>query len=250
MKLSYKIFLYSFFNPGAGIIISSFSLYPYCKGRKKTNIRGIILSILGIIIGIILLFSPIYLIMVTLFPLAITLIYIGIIGIIFSFITSGFNKRTILESARKAINAFDVFYSCGDKIIQLFSNIGFKSFFRFLANMIIPGFGTLSLLCKYGFNFGIIIAALFQLIIGGILFFTTILIIFRFDYKLLLPYYKNYFYFMCFIYIFAKDDGEDYFTIYYNLSEILSYIYLIGLCFYLSGLILIFICDYIPKQKI
>ena len=38
-KLSYKVVLYSFFNPGGGIILSAFALFPFCA---KNNVRGIV----------------------------------------------------------------------------------------------------------------------------------------------------------------------------------------------------------------
>ena len=78
--LAYKIFLY-IFNPGVGILLASFALIPSCV---ESDIKGIVLSI---ILGLI----------ITLFPLKITLIYIGLIVIFISILTSGINKRKILE---------------------------------------------------------------------------------------------------------------------------------------------------------
>ena len=130
-KISYKIMLYSFLNPGAGIILSSFALFPYCRCcENKYNVRGIILSILGIIFGIIIMFSPVclcvgtYLIkitdkMMTLFPIKITLILVGALGILLSFITSKFNQNTILEITSNKINPFDIIYKSGSNLIKI-----------------------------------------------------------------------------------------------------------------------------------
>ena len=103
--LAYKIVLYSIFNPGGGILLTSFDLIPSCI---EIDIRGIVLSILSIIIGLIIILCPVSLSigiflsrlsnkMTTLFLLKITLIYIGFIGILISILTSGINKRKILE---------------------------------------------------------------------------------------------------------------------------------------------------------
>ena len=54
----------------------------------ESDIRGVVLSILSIILGLV----------ITLFPLKITLIYIGVIGIFISILTSGINKRKIIEA--------------------------------------------------------------------------------------------------------------------------------------------------------
>ena len=103
--MAYNFVLYSIFNPGGRILLASFALIPSCE-EKDT--KGIILSILSIILGLIIILCPVSLSigvflskltnkMMTLFPLKITLIYIGFIGILISFFTSGFNKRKILE---------------------------------------------------------------------------------------------------------------------------------------------------------
>ena len=91
--LGYKIVLYSIFNPGEGMLLASFAMIPSCI---KTDIRGIVLSILSIILSLVIILSPVSLSigvfltkltnkMITLFPLKIKLIYIGFIGILFLF---------------------------------------------------------------------------------------------------------------------------------------------------------------------
>ena len=75
----------------------------------ESDIRGVVLSILSIILGLVIILCPVslsigvFLIrltnkMITLFPLKITLIYIGVIGIFISILTSGINKRKIIEA--------------------------------------------------------------------------------------------------------------------------------------------------------
>jgi hypothetical protein len=97
-KLGLKIFFYNFLNPGSGIILSCFSLFPSCDcSNDNYDIRGIVLSILGIIMGIIIMACPIslcigeYLVkltnnMVTIFPIKITFILIGITETFISFL--------------------------------------------------------------------------------------------------------------------------------------------------------------------
>ena len=148
-KLSYKVVLYSFLNPGGGIILSAFALFPFCA---ENNVRGIVASIFSFLIGIIIMFCPFsiglgfYLHklksqMITLFPIKITLIFIGILGTFISFITSGINKNKIIESIRaidKPLNAFDIIYKCGNDTITLTSSFDFKSFARLIGNIFMP----------------------------------------------------------------------------------------------------------------
>ena len=122
--LSYKVVLYSIFNPGGGIILSSFALIPSCDCSNGIyNIKGIIICIISIIVGLIVMLTPISLIlglfltkitdkMITVFPLKITLIFIGSLGILISIITSGYNKKLIKDS-------FDIFKT-KKKIYYLF----------------------------------------------------------------------------------------------------------------------------------
>ena len=260
LKLSYKIMLYSFLNPGAGIILSSFSLFPYCRcWEKKYNIRGIILSVLGIILGIILMFSPISLIiasflikltknMITIYPLKITLILSGLLGVLFSFISSKFNKKTILEAKRIQLNSFDVIYTKDDNLVKLYSTIGFKSFLRFLGNMIIPGLGTLSLLFKYGFDIGIFLTGIIQFFIGFFIFLTSIIIIFKKNCNGY-PLCKMYYFLFLVIFQLSSSDDDDIESKYNSAIKVLTFLFTIGLLYYLTGLILIFTFDYINNNK-
>ena len=214
----------------------------------ESDIRGVVLSILSIILGLVIILSPVSLSigvfltrltnkMITLFPLKITLIYIGVIGIFISILTSGINKRKILEAKnlilKESLKPFDILYKCGENLERLNSNFGFKSFFRLIANITIPGAGTMSLSCKYEFNLGIFRTAIIQFIIGGLMFLSCILMNFR--HKAFYEYFFSTFYFV----------GEK--TIYSNMF--LNFAYTIGLNFYISGIVLILISDYIPDAK-
>ena len=127
--MAYKIVLYSIFNHGGGILLAFFALIPSCIG---SDIRGIVLSILSIIIGLIIILCPVSLSigiflsrltnkMITLFPLKITLIYIGFIGILISILTSGINKRKILEVKnliiKRPLRPFDILYKFRESMV-------------------------------------------------------------------------------------------------------------------------------------
>ena len=141
--LSYKIILYSIFNPGGGIILASFALIPSCdccNGIYK--IKGIIICFISIIFGLIIMLTPISLIfglfltkitnrMITIFPLKITFIFFGCLGILLSAITSGFNKRLIRESYdlfkrgdKENLLPFDIILKVGGKLNVLRSEFG------------------------------------------------------------------------------------------------------------------------------
>ena len=66
-------------------------------------------------------------------------------------------------------------------MVRFDSTFGFKSFFRFIANIVIPGTGTISLLCQYGFNCGIFRIAIIKFIIGQIFFISIISMFFHND---------------------------------------------------------------------
>ena len=243
-KLSYKVVLYSFFNPGGGIILSSFALFPFFA---EQNVRGIVTSIISFVIGIIIIFCPfsiglgIYLYqikskMITLFPIKITLLFIGILGTFISFITSGINKNKIIESIRakdQPLNAFDIIYKCGKETITLTSSFDCKSFARFIGNIFIPGSGTMSLLCKYGCECGIFKIAIIQNIMGGAFFLSIILIIFG----------KG-----CIVFNCTDENNLISEEKYIFLVIFIDYLYTVGLCFYFSGLFLIIITDYMPDR--
>ena len=243
-KLSYKIVLYSFLNPGGGIILSSFALLPNCA---EQNIRGIVTSIISILIGIIIIICPfsigigVYLQylnskMITVFPIKITFLFIGFLGTFISFITSGINRNKIIESIKaikQPLNAFDIIYKCGKDTFELYSSFDGASFARLIGNIILPGSGTLSLLCKYGCECGIFKIAVMQSIIGGVFFFSIILIIFK----------KGCTVFNCVDENDLIKEEKYIFTVLF-----IDYLYTIGLCFYFSGIFLAIITDYMPHR--
>lgn len=183
-KISLKIFFYNIFNPGIGNILSCFCLFPHCSDKYE---RELVLSLLGIFIGLLLVICPFslgfgtYLIKLTdkniaILPIKITFIFIGLTGTIISFILSGINRKTILEAVKFQINPSDMIIGCGDKFAHLVSQFGWGSFFRLLANITIPGLGTLTLNCKYGCDFYIILTSILQFS-GGLFFFSHVNII-------------------------------------------------------------------------
>ena len=146
--LSYKVVLYSILNPGGGIILASFALIPSvdcCRGIY--NIKGIIICIISIIVGLIVMLTPISLIlglfltkitakMITVFPLKITLIFIGVLGILLSIITSGYNKKLIKDSfdifkeKKEMLLPLEIPFKVGGKLEVLRADFGCESFSR------------------------------------------------------------------------------------------------------------------------
>ena len=175
--------------------------------------------------------------MITIFPIKITFIFIGVIGTVISFLLSGINMKTIKEAVKIEINPLDMIIGCGDKFVHLVSKFGWASFFRILLNLIIPGSGTLTLLCKYGCNICLFLTSVIQFF-GGVFFFENI-----------------------YIYINGECNSELYEKLFMDVLEttqknpndytyfitVFNYFYTMGLCFYLSGFFLIITLDYIPK---
>lgn len=253
-KLGLKIFLYNIFNPGVGIILSCFSLFPSCNcSNKNYDTRGIVLSLLGILIGFIIMLCPITLCigtfltkltdkMITIFPFKITLIFLGSFGIIISFLLSGINQKTIIESVNTLVNPLDMIIGCGTNFVHLVSEFGWISFFRLLLNMIIPGAGTLTYLKKYGCTFGIILASLFQFF-GGYFFIISVQILRTGKESNINAYNK-----LFFKVLKTTQNGDPYNYEYF--TKVFDYFYTMGLCFYFSGIITILILDYVSEIKI
>lgn len=76
-----------------------------------------------------------------------------------------------------------------------------------------------------------------QFLIGGLFFFSTILVIFQ------IPYLFVFFYEL----IFGSYDIE--ISVYYFI-RLVEYFYVVGLCFYFSGIVLILISDYLRAEKV
>jgi hypothetical protein len=254
--LSYKVVLYSILNPGGGIVLASFALIPSCDCCKGIyNIKGIIICIISITLGLIVMLTPISLIlglfltkitsrMITVFPLKITLIFIGSLGILISIITSGYNKKLIKDSfdifktKKENLLPFQITFKVGEKLDLLRADFGCESFSRLIANMIIPGSGTLSLICKYcncNNACSFFLVGIIQFFIGGLFFISIILLVFQ------EPYVFSFFYNI----IFSSDIKEMAILIRY-----VNYFYTIGLCYYFSGILLILVSDYLRGDKI
>ena len=258
--LAIKIILYNIFNPGSGIILSCFLFFPSCDcENRKYDCAGICLSITGIIFGIFILFCPVlcglgtFLIkisdkMITIFPLKITLIFIGVSGIIISFIFSGINYNTIIEAvsegAKREIRPLEIICRCGGKggkLDKLVSTFGIGSFVRLILNMIVPGLGTFFLQCKYGCNFFIIFVSILQFAIGGMFFFSSIyLLLFHKTFS------SNYESFFNKIFEISKNGVLDENII---AGKVFNLFYTYGLCFYFSGFYIILVLDYVDNIK-
>ena len=254
--LSYKVVFYSILNPGGGIVLASFALIPTCDCSKGIyHIQGIVICIISITLGLIVMLTPISLIlglfltkitkrMITLFPLKITLIFIGCLGILISIITSGYNKKLIKDSfdifktKKENLLPFQITFKVGEKLDLLRADFGCESFSRLIANMIIPGSGTLSLICKYcncNNACSFFLVGIIQFFIGGLFFISIILLVFQ------EPYVFSFFYNI----IFSSDIKEMAILIRY-----VNYFYTIGLCYYFSGILLILVSDYLRGDKI
>ena len=255
--LAIKIVFYSIFNPGAGIILNCFLLFPSCDcEKKKYDYAGIFSSIVGIVFGIFILFCPVllgigtFLIkitdnMFTIFPLKITLIFIGVSGTIISLLFSGINYNTIIEAvkvgAKREIKPLEILCRCGEDFQQLVSDFGIGSLGRLILNMIIPGSGTIFLQCKYGCNAFIVLVSILQFAIGGMFFFSSIyLLLFHESFS------SNYESFFNKIFEISKKSYIDDDII---AGKVFNLFYTYGLCFYFSGFYIILILDYIENIK-
>ena len=108
--------------------------------------------------------------------------------------------------------------------------------------MIIPGLGTLTLICKNGCKcnkYCFLFTDIIQFFIGGHFFLMTILL--NFQVSSAFSFFKE-----KYKYIFSSDNNEmPIYTI-----RFINYFYVIGLCFYFSGIVLILISDYLEGEKI
>ena len=174
----FDIFQFSIFNPGTGLIITSF------KSIKNCELTPMIVSIIGTIIGFLLMLCPyitgfaVYLIKTInslniLFLIKIHLMCFGIFGTFFSIIYAFLQK----DINKEITNPFDI--KCCD-LDKIPSKFGFQTVMRIIANLILPGTGTFSLLCKDGYqcDIGIFFTALIQFINGILFHFFNILTIF------------------------------------------------------------------------
>ena len=160
---------FGIFNPGTAIIITS------AQSIKNFKIVPTIISIIGIIMGFLLMFCPfitgfaIYLIKtinnfrMMFLVINVHLLYFGIFGSLFSIIYAFLRKDIDNEIS----NPLDIKFNCC-LLFQKASNFGIPTIIRIIFNLILPGTGTFSLLCKkdYGCNVGIFFTSLIQFLIG------------------------------------------------------------------------------------
>lgn len=258
-KLAIKALLYGIFNPGGGFLISSVVLIDSskCCESERCDKPGFFISLLGVLFSIFLMICPIficfgfYLLKITetytaLFPIKFTLLFIGILGIIISFSFSKIKKNSIVASFKEKINPFDIVLNTGENIINLKSDFGISSSIRILANLILPGTGTFSLICSKCRRYccendstfcAYIIIGILQLYMGGIFFYLICGIIIEIIYK------KNEV--NCFVpsLIYTKKDDEYYedCDARYNCCYAMHFLY------YFSGILIIAISDYLPN---
>ena len=169
-QYNFKMLTYGIFNPGAGILISAILFFNDERYYK------IIISLIGVLFGILLMFCPyilgagLYLVkviydIINLCFIKILLIYIGVLGTIFSMLFSVLQNNLNYSSfsSFNQIGIFDTdFILCSNKYnTKLKITIG--GIIRLIANIILPGSGVLSLLCKYGCNIGIFIIGIIEL---------------------------------------------------------------------------------------
>ena len=165
-KIDFKMMTFGIFNPGAGIFISSILFFnrEYCK---------FVISLIGVIIGILLMVCPyilsagIYLMkivnkFINVFIIKLFLITFGAFGVIYSLIFS-FLQKDISDSSLNYLDEreyslkamFDIDFKFCSVHYRLKSDFGFPTIIRMIANILIPGSGIFSLLCKYGCCVGI-----------------------------------------------------------------------------------------------
>ncbi len=176
------------------------------------------------------------------YPIKFTLLFIGIIGTIVSFSFSFVKKNAIIASYEKNVKPFDIVMNFKENLKNLKSNFGLKSLMRILANMILPGSGTFSLIFKYKCNnccykpyLGFFFLSIYQLYSGSIFLYLILDIVLNI---LNISPSDN-----CFVpsLWYKEEDGDFYFECEgrYNCCYTLHFL------FYFSGIVVIIISDYL-----
>jgi hypothetical protein len=217
---------YGIFNPRAGIFVSGILFFngEYCK---------IIFSLIGVLFGIILMLCPyllglgLYLVKIiknilNFFLVKIIAIYFGILGIIFSLIFSILQNDLNKNKSQKRKEIFDIKCEICSYSYEKKSNFGIKTIIKMIFNLVIPGSGIFSLLCKFGCHIVIFFIGLFQMISG------LLLVLFI-------------------IHLVKVNNGE----VQENEESKFFYsgIFLFSLTHFTAGTIIIFISDYFEKIK-
>lgn len=238
-QLDFKMITYGIFNPGAGVLISAILFF---NGEKFYKI---IISFIGVLFGIFLMTCPfilgigLYLTIIlksvtNLMVIKIIAIYFGIIqniySLIFSFLQKDMNKDDSNELKTK--ETFDIDCECCSEPYRLKSDFGPGTIIRMIFNIIIPGSGIFSLMCKFGCHIGIFFIGLFQ-IISYLIIVLFIVFIIKHNDVILVDEDRN----------IIHEESEK--------ALLFHGIFAFGLTHQVCGMIIIFISDYfknIPKK--
>ena len=220
-EITFRMLSNGIINPVGGIFNSSVLYF-------NKDYKMFIISLIGTILGILLMFCPyilglgIYLITIiksvtNLLLFKIIFICIGISGTVFNLVFNILqNKLEKEENEDDKINMFDINCIICSEHYELKSHFGYSSIIRIIFNIIMPGSGIFSLLCKYGFTIGI--------------FFTGIVILF-----------SGIAFLIFIIYILLNKTYED--------DDIIFFVFFTGtLLLHLAGIIIIIISDYFPEM--
>ena len=224
-----------------------------CVNEEECDKPGFIISLIGVFFSLFLMICPIficfgvYLLKITqsitdIYPIKFTLLFIGIIGTITSFSFSFIKKNAIIASYEKNIKPFDIVMKFQESLKNLKSDFGLKSLMRILANIIIPGSGTFSVMCSNGYCcgskpfIGLFIVGIYQLYTGGIFLY----LIFDVVLKILNKSFHND---NCFVpsLLYRKDDEN----FYYECEGRYNCCYALHFIFYFFGIVVIIISDYL-----
>jgi hypothetical protein len=221
-EITFKMLTLGIVNPVGGMFISSVLYF-------KNDWKNLVISLIGNLIGIILMICPyflgvgLYLTIIlksisNLFLFKIISICIGVSGTFFNLVFNILQKNLKNKlNQYEEINMFDIDCIICSEHYELKSNFGCFSIIRIICNILIPGSGIFSLLCKYGWTIGI--------------FFTGIVIFFSGIEFLIL--------FIGLI-LNKSQDHED--------VVVLFIFFTSTLLLHLAGIIIIIISDYFPEK--
>lgn len=256
---SIKTLLYSIFNPGGGFLISSIVLFDSCKCDRdeKCDNHNLFLSIIALLLSLFLMICP-YFICIGLFlikicenniefyPIKFLFLFIGVIGTLLSFSFSYIKSSAVFAAYKEKVNPFDIVWKCGEAMTYIKSKFGLSSFIRILINLIIPGYGTMSLVCNYCCNniimpgsiiMGYLLVSVIEFFFGGMFLYLLFVLINNIlspnsELNVTIPFifYRNY---------KSKLEITNYSTF--------EYIYSLTFFYYISGIFIILILDYSPN---
>ena len=163
-KAGLKIITYGIFNPGAGVFISAILFF-------NEEYRKIIFSLIGVLFGILLMVCPyilgigLYLTkiiknIVNLFLIKFLFTYFGALGTIYSLIYAFLQKDIDINDDNNGM--FDIYIEgCSDHEIK--SNFNIYTIIRIISNIILPGSGVFSLMCKFRCHVGLVFIGILQI---------------------------------------------------------------------------------------